>query len=103
VINAYGSKSKGKVQFVSLYQISVGENIIDLKDISAISMHYKGSKIIGGILGGTATLATFYLSWFSGFDEPITAFIPASASLFSIMAIKRKFDLVEKFDLYILH
>lgn len=103
VFDSKGFKYKGNVQFVSLYQMRVGENTINLKDISSISMHYKGSKIVGGILGGTTTLLTFYLSWLSGFDEPITAFIPASASLFSIMAIKRKFDLVEKFDLYLLH
>jgi hypothetical protein len=103
VFDSKGFKYKGKVQIVSLYQMNVGENTINLNDVSSISMHYKGTKIVGGILGGATTLLTFYLSWFSGFDEPITAFIPASASLFSIMAIKRKFDLVEKFDLYILH
>jgi hypothetical protein len=103
VINTKGIKFKGKFEVSEQNEVKIGGQTLAIQNISSISMHYKGSKIIGGILGGTATLVTFYLSWLSGFDEPVTAFIPASASLFSIMAIKRKFDLVKKFDLYLLH
>jgi hypothetical protein len=90
---------KGKLSFGNNNEIYIGGKQLFLNDIKTLTKSSKGLKVAGGITGSTTTLFTLYLV---GWGIPVL-FIPASATPFLLMLIKKKYNLENDYEIYYLH
>lgn len=99
VVTKLNEVIKGKLSFGNNNEIYIGGKQLFLNDIKTLTKSSKGLKVAGGITGSTTTLFTLYLV---GWGIPVL-FIPASATPFLLMLIKKKYDLVNDYEIYYLH
>ena len=99
VVTKLNEVIKGKLSFGSNNQIYIGDQQLYLKDIKTLKTSSKDWKIASGIIGSTTTLSTLYLV---GWGIPVL-FLPASATPFLLMLVKKKYDLENDYEIYYLH
>jgi hypothetical protein len=90
---------KGKLSIGNNKEIYIGSKQLILTDIKTLTKSSRAWKVAGGITGSTTTLTTLYLA---AWGIPVL-FIPASATPFLLMLIKKEYDLVNDYEIYYLH
>lgn len=93
-----GNVVKGRLAFSSDHEVLIDNYIVDLNELNAIIKKSRTFAFAGGITGTAATLTSI---WLSTLGAPILS-IPLSATLYTMMLIRKKYKLRD-YELYLLY
>jgi hypothetical protein len=105
VFNAAGAHAKGRLQILSPDTVVVGTQKIGFSDITQIHVYSKAFRKIGFILGGVSGALGLYVLALAGLGDegpPLAVLSATTAGFLSLTLISKKYDLVDKYDAYIL-
>jgi hypothetical protein len=105
VFNAAGAHAKGKLKILSPDTVIVGLQKIAFSEITRIHVYSKAFRKIGFILGGVSAALGLYVLALAGLGDegpPLVVLSATTAGFFSLSVISKKYDLVGKYDAFIL-
>ena len=105
VFNAAGAHAKGRLQILSPDTVVVGIQKIAFSEITRVHVYSKAFRKIGFILGGVSAAFGLYILAIAGLGDegpPLVVLTTTTAGFLSLTLISKKYDLVDKYDAYIL-